>query len=68
MKNVYYCEPICVFGVYVCVYSVYVVHNYKDNTFDANIKLVLILELLESQILGKVSLFYSNNSSVTLPY
>lgn len=55
----------CVFDVYVCVYSVYVVPNCKDNTFDANIKLVLILELLESQILGKVSLFYCNNSSVT---
>lgn len=68
MKNIYYCELICVFGVYVCVYNVYVVHNYKDNTVDANIKLVLILKLLESQTLGKVSLFYSNNSSVTLPY
>lgn len=44
----------CVFGVYVYVYFI---HNYKDNKFYSDIKLVLILGLLEPWIWGKFLFF-----------
>lgn len=41
--------------MYMCVYNVYVVHNYKDNTVDANI-VNLDSKVIRVSDLGKVSL------------
>lgn len=54
----------CFLGVYLCVYLVYFVHNYKDNTFYSDIILILTGGLLESYIWEKV-LFCNSNSNVT---